>query len=203
MTLPAEPQIGMSSTWIIYATNLNSGTAATAVGQIFTPPREAPTLKRLGFWLRQDNPDGLRPSVRVQVMLAEWAVDRPAAVELWASRILTLEPIEQSEKFAWQDFDLPEIRLSPEREYIAWFTLSDLGNPPDATIGIPDMGPRYRTSPVTDADAKPIHTYAQGRAAFFREANPGGTRDDMTGLPWVVSPAGHNIYFRMLFEENL
>lgn len=200
VSLPEKPQLGVSSNWIIRSTSWDTG--ITAAGQIFTPPTEAPTLIRLGFQFHQYNRNGLQSDVRFQVILAEWQVDHPSPVELWASEIRTLPRIAETYKYSWQDFDVPPIKLAADREYIAWVTLSDLGNPPDTAVGIPDMGPTYRTSPVTDPNATPIHNYERGRSAFFREANPGGIRDHMTGYPWEVRDSGRNIAFRMLFAET-
>lgn len=200
VSLPSEPQSGVSSSWVLYSSTQGNG--ITAAGQIFTPPEQATVLTRLGFLLHQSTHDSIQPEVSFQIILAKWQTDRPSPHEIWASDIRTLPSTAQTHLYGWQDFDIPRIELEADQEYVAWITLSDLGNPPGILLQIPDMGPRYRSSPTSEADARPIHTYAQGRSAFFREPNPGGVRDHMTGVPWEVRSPGQNLYFRMLFQST-
>lgn len=196
--LPSKPVRGLSSTWTIYSSG-NEG-ATTAAGQIFTPPAEAPTLTRLGFKFDQSYHGQLQPEVSFQIILSEWEFDRPSSTEVWASEIRTLPSPTETVKYGWQNFNVPSIKLDANKEYIAWITLSELGNPPGVHVGVPDMGPSYRTSPTADPNAKPIHNYKQGRSAFFRVANPGGSRQSMTGYAWEVRNPGQNLFFRMFFE---
>lgn len=200
VSLPSQPVIGVSGSRLIHSSTMQSG--VTAAGQIFTPPPGAHILLKLGFRFHQLNHDGYQPEISFQIMLAEWQVDRPSPVEIWASPPQTLPSISETSKYSWQEFDVPRIELAADKQYIAWITLSDLGNPPGVSIGIPDMGPRYRTSPATDPNAVPIHTYAEGRAALFREANPDGNRDKMTAFAWEEQKPGDNLFFRMLFERT-
>ncbi|MCM2318611.1 MAG: hypothetical protein NDI93_04685 [Pseudomonas sp.] len=198
-TLPTQPPRGTeSSSWVIHSTTTREGT--TAAGQIFSPNPQTPILFKVSFLMAQHNHNGLEPEANFQLILSEWLMDRPAPMEIWASEPRLLPSISQSSLSSWQDFDIPHIRLDPSKEYIAWVTLSELGNPAGTRIAIHNMGPSYSSPP--GAGAKPRFDYAEGRGAFFREANPNGRREHMTGFAWQTQNRGHNLHFRMSFENR-
>jgi hypothetical protein len=200
-TLPSEPVLGVSSSSSnIFSTSEKVST--TAAGQIFAPPAEAPVMQRIGFMFSCHRYEEVQPPVSYQIILAQWQVDRPSSTEIWTSNVLTLPSIADDCGAIWQDIEVPSITLDANKQYIAWITLSDLGNPPGASVGIPDMGPTYAASLLTDPSTKPIHNYALGRGAFFREPNLSGTRQAMTSFAWEVNEPGSNIAFRMTFSNT-
>ncbi|MEE9913462.1 MAG: hypothetical protein K4571_17255 [Deltaproteobacteria bacterium] len=202
-TLPITPVRGMeSNSYMIRASG--KAEAVTAAGQIFAPDRRTPVLFKVGFLFVQDSYTKAAPDFKLQVRLSEWAGDRPGPEELWVSVPCAIPGTAEGFQADWVDFDVPHLRLDPAKQYVAWVTLSGLGNPLDAIICIPGMGPRY-SSPLHgrgERNPDPSRSpYPQGRRALYRQENLKGDVSPMTHAAWEVHDSGSNLHFRMSFEN--
>lgn len=194
-TLPAILPLGMESNSYMIRTSGEEG-AITAAGQIFTPPNQTPVLFKLGFMFTQYSFTKKVPDFKLQVRLSEWAGDRPGPTELWISEPRSIPSTTDDFQADWLDFDVPYLLLDSKKLYIAWVTLSGLGNPHDASVGIPGMGPIY-----SKGRGSGISPYPEGMRTFYKQANPDGDVSQMTISTWEVHDVGHNLSFRMSFEN--
>lgn len=199
-TLPVKPLMGMESNgYSIYENTQSEG--ITALGQLFSPPLATPQMFEIGFLFSKFD---FSNDVKVQVRLSEWLGDRPAAVELWKSNP---KNIPSDFKIGLIDFNISHIQLDPEKKYIAWVTLCNLRNELDARIGIKNRGPSTRKLQpgVSIDELKPedwYFPYPEGKRVLFKQPNPNGEINIMTDLPWEESKPGHNLHFRMKFENR-
>ena len=203
-TLPNAPVLGMESNSYLIRASGEEG-AITAAGQIFSPSHQTPVLLKLGFLFTQFKFIKQAPDSKLQVRLSEWAGDRPAPTALWVSEPRAITPIDTENVQAdWIDFTVPYLSLDPKKQYIAWVTLSGLDNPLDANIGIPGMGPRQATLPSDRQTAwgSEKSPYPQGRRALYKQENLDGNVSQMTNSAWETHDVGHNLHFRMSFENN-
>ncbi len=195
-SLPVNPPTGMESSACLIRVSGNEGTI-TAAGQLFKPPPNTPVLFKLGFLFTQYEFPTRVPGLKLQVILSEWYGDRPAPAALWISEPTTLPSTNNNYQADWLDVGVPHLSLNPEKLYVAWVTLGGLANQHDAYIGIPAMGPRnsmkhgYIESP-----------YPQGMRVLYKQENPYGDVVQMTKSAWEVGDVGHNLHFRMSFENQ-
>lgn len=202
-TLPASPVRGMESNIFMIQAGGKKDTIAAA-GQIFTPGLRTPVLYKLGLLFVQNRFTKQVSDFKLQVRLSEWAGDRPGAAILWVSAPCVIPSVTDDFQADWVDFDVPHLQLDPAKQYVAWVTLSGLGNPPDAAIGIPGMGPRY-SSPQAMGERKPEPAdspYPQGKRVFCKRDHPDGDLSQMFNTAWEVHDSGHNLHFRMSFEND-
>jgi len=199
-TLPVTPPLGMeSNSYIIRASG--SEKVTTAAGQIFTPLHHAPVLLKLGFLFTQYSLEERVRGFKLQIILSEWNGDHPSPTALWISGPTTIPFSDKDFQADWLDFDIPHLSLNPAQQYIAWVTLSGMDNQPNASVGIPGMGPRY-SRPPSDSDRKNGSAgspYPQGMRALYKQENSDGDVSKMTNFPWEVHDVGHNLHFRMSF----
>ncbi|WP_139351940.1 hypothetical protein [Polaromonas sp. A23] len=204
-TLPVNSKAGMSSSgYSIYSPGKVG--APIAAGQVFAPEQRTPVLFNIGFHFSQYNAEQapLKPDFKLQVRLSEWDKDRPAPKVLWVSEPRTIRDF----RYEWLYFDIPHLRLNPAKQYVAWITLSDLNNPSDSKISVPSMGPTS-TYPTPDAKgpagawtASCGTEYPKGKAVFFVNSSPDDSVAHMTKSAWRSNPSGHNLHFKMTFENR-
>jgi len=202
-TLPAAPVRGMESNAFMIQAGGKEDTIAAA-GQIFTPGPGTPVLYKLGFLFVQNRFTKQVSDFKLQVRLSEWAGDRPGAAILWVSAPCVIPSVTEDFQADWVDFDVPHLQLDPAKQYVAWVTLSGLENAPDAAIGIPGMGPRY-SSPQAMGERKPDPAgspYPQGRRVLYKRDHLDGDLSQVFNTAWEVHDAGHNLHFRMSFENE-
>ncbi len=188
-TLPASPFKTAGTSWIIRASG-NEETI-TAAGQLFKPPSQAPVLLKLGFLFTQFSFTKKVPVFKLQIILSEWYGDRPSPTALWVSEPRAIPGTTDNYQADWIDFDTPPLTLDPKKLYIVWITLSGLANPPDASVGV-----SYSTESGTGSP------YPEGMCTFYKQTNPYGDVSQMTNSAWEVHEVGHNLNFRMSFENS-
>lgn len=202
-TLPVTPPRGIeSNSYLIRASGIEE--TITAAGQIFTPPHQTPVLFKLGFMFTQYSFTKQVPDFKLQVRLSEWAGDHPGQTALWVSEPRAIPSTTDDFQADWADFNVPYLPLDPKKQYVAWVTLSSLENPPDASVGIPGMGPIYSTLP-SDSEREQgsgRSPYPQGIRVLYKQENLDGDVSQMTNSAWEVHDIGHNLHFRMSFENN-
>jgi hypothetical protein len=189
-TLPASPFRTAGTSWIIRASG-NEETI-TAAGQLFKPPSQTPGLFKLGFLFTQFSFTKKVPDFKLQVILSEWYGDRPSPTALWVSEPRTIPKTTEDYQADWIEFDVPHLTLDPKKLYIAWITLSGLENLPDASVGISYSNESGAGSP-----------YPGGMYTFYKQANPDGDVSQMINSAWEVHDVGHNLNFRMTFENSI
>jgi hypothetical protein len=189
-TLPASPFRTAGTSWIIRASG-NEETI-TAAGQLYKPPSQTPVLFKLGFLFTQFSFTKKVQDFELQVILSEWYGDRPGPKALWVSEPRTIPSTNNDYQADWIDFDVPHLTLDPKKLYIAWITLSGLENPRDASVGISYSNESGAGSP-----------YPEGMYTFYKQANPDGDVSQMTNSAWEVHDVGHNLNFRMSFENSI
>lgn len=193
-TLPVVSPTGMeSSSYLIYASG-NEETI-TAAGQIFKPPNQTPVLFKIGFYFTQSGYFKRSAVIKLQIILSEWSGDRPGRKALWVSDPIIIKSTDKDVNVEWLDFNVPNVALNPGRMYVAWVTLSSLSNQNDASIGIVRMGPRYSQQ---GSESSP---YPQGMCTLYRQENPDGDVSQMINSSWEVNDYGHNLHFKMSFEN--
>ena len=179
--------------------------ATTALGQIFLPPDENNRfLIKAGFFnLRYLFGSNRVSDTMVKLRISRWQGDRPDPYTLWESDTVLLK---KDFSRGWIYFDVPHIKLTPGRKYIAWLSLAGLKNSDDSYLSIVAMGPRTSTPPPKPGEPWQPNSwdadYPEGTRAFWRQENPDGLVENMTKLPWVVDADGHNLYFKMFFENR-
>lgn len=201
-TLPAvEVRGAESSSFSLYATT--SGRGTTALGQIFAAPEGHDFLTNAGFLCRHGAGPGRASDMRVRLRISPWQGDRPGSVALWES-----EPVELKKDFrsGWLTFDLPHVKLAPNRSYLAWLSLAGLDNADDASFGVVGMGARTRgPQPKPGQQWQPdawSTPYPEGTRAFFRQSNPDARVEPMTQSAWEVEQSGQNLHFKMTFVNR-
>lgn len=179
----------------------NHGEAVTALGQIFIPPEGHTYLFSVGFLCRGDSSS--TSDMNVKLRLSSWEGDRPSSDTLWESEPTLLE---KDFVTGWVSFDVPRIKLIPNQKYIAWLSMSGLENADDAGFSVVLMGPRTKGPlPENTKTRQPNHwivAYPKGMRAFWDQYNPDGLIDDMTQSAWKTDSGGHNLHFKMMFENK-
>lgn len=199
-TLPAVEVVGVESgSFSLYSKSSRGG--ATALGQVFLPPKGHPVLKRVDFLCRYASSYSSASDFNVKLTLSPWAGDRPAYNTLWESEVVSVP----KDIDGWVSFDVPHVMLNPDQRYIAWLSMSGLGNADDAIFGVVSMGPRTTTPRRPDEPWQPNNwtsAYPEGARAFWRENHPYNMTDVMAESPWITDGPGQNLHFRMVFENR-
>ena len=203
-TLPIKPIQGMESLGFSIYENGPPGTAS-AVGQLFSPNVSTPMLFKLGFLISFIGHEDFekKDKIKFQVRLSEWLDDRPSPFELWRSNP---KNVSKDFQIGWVDFEVPHIKLDPQKKYIVWITLSELNNIPGTKIHIKANGPHFTSHrPANVSREEWLKTgdfaYPEGTHVLFKLAPPNRTIRAMTSLPWEKGDLGYNLHFRMTFEN--
>jgi hypothetical protein len=196
---PVEVVGAESSSFSLYSKSPGRGT--TALGQIFLPPKGHLLLTRVEFLCRHSSIYHGPSDINVKLRISPWTGDRPASAMLWESEpVLVKKDIN-----GWVSFDVPHIRLNPDRRHIAWLFMAGLQNADDASFSVVRMGPRTTSQRRPNEPWQPdswISSYPEGARAFWRQSNPDGLVDVMTESPWITDGSGQNLHFRMVFENT-
>lgn len=189
LTLPVIPILKSEGrSYIIHA--IGNEDTITAAGQIFKPPEQTPVLFKLGFLFTQSTFTQAGRDSKFRVILSEWYGDHPSPTALWVSEPTIVPSNNESFKADWFDFDVPHLLLNPSKLYIAWITLSGVGNQSDGIIGISYASKTGDSSP-----------YPEGMYTFYKQENPYGDVSQITNSSWEVYDVGSNLHFRMSFEN--
>lgn len=200
-TLPDHEVRGMDSmSFPLYS--MGGEGVTTAIGQVFAPPEKHRLLLNVSFFCREaPSLFGIRPDISVKLFIASWDGQKPTLPILWQSDpILVKGTID-----GWIEFPIPHLQLSKDQKYIAWLSASGVQNPEGAAFGIVGMGPRTSTPRSGSESWKPSAwnaDYPDGYRAFWRGENLTGKTAIPDGTRWITDPPGHNLHFKMQFENK-
>lgn len=202
-TLPAHEVLGASSMCLslYYKTR---GNAATAIGQIFLPPKGYELLVNTAFFfLRNPSHPAEGPDMSVRLRISKWNGNTPASGAAWES---PPKIIKSDFQRGWIDFSVPHIRLDAGQKYVAWLSFAGLENPDDASLCVVTMGATtLGTARQPDQEWQPNEwkfDYLGGERALWKRPNPSGVIDEMTRSDWETEGSGENLYFKMVFENK-
>ncbi|MBE9608158.1 hypothetical protein [Chitinilyticum piscinae] len=178
------------------------GGETTGLGQIFQPPATHPLLQSVSFLCRETIYPERVTDLRVQLRIARWEVDHPVDSVLWES-----EPLFVSRNFRVKEirFQVPQLRLEPGAQYIAWLVLPETENPEFASLGVFAMGPRTRAVPQQHGQSQPESwdiAYPLGTRALWQHEIQGRTMDYLARYRWKTDQPGQNLHFRMEFGSH-